>query len=542
MVIVEEIVRVADADAENQKMYLTNLMRIMDSLEVESKKWEVYKKSVNKGNLNEQVKFLYRVVNDFFQLLKESISSKNQSIEKLEQIREKAVKNKKNRTRLNSSLFNSSLKRSYIFVDAIKHGKEVSCRYKDEKGIDGSPFNCIEEFSDSPEPNVSNSVRFEKDSLENTEKLANDLRSAQSQLRFLQETIAELQAKDEKNQELLKVIQFPKDNGLTNEISKFFQLASQFSLLKSRTKSDLQYFSEYIQEINLSFKGKIQDLLLEHRKEIDELKDINESILYEKEVLKDTFQIDVKRMMNELTEVKKMNKDLKDSLLKLSNKYESQNKMNNELFAIANLNSGESVAGFKNVWTAQQKFVSKLQGVFGVKDLDVLLTSILEEKELKTVQKTDFSGILTEIFQTFDKNTLKISTAFKTFIEKYQFKVEKCKQLIEIFKKVYESDMTGCLQEIESQNTAVQKYSIKVEELERSIIKYKHLEKELQCVISTKSLELQESNENFSTLQEFTENCIRVIEEFKNLYSTKEEFKTLEPAIEEILALSKEIL
>lgn len=543
MVIVEEIVKVADVDAENQKVYLRNLMKIMDCLEIESTKWENSQKSVNKGKLNEQIKFLYRLVNDFFQLLKDSISSKNQSIEKLENIREKAVKNKKNRTRLNSSLFNSSLKRSYIFVDPPKREKELNYRYKDEKasvkGIDGSPFNCIEEFSDSPEPNVNSSVRFEKDSLENPEKLSNDLRAAQTQIRFFQETIAELQAKDEKTQELLKTLQFPQGPSLKSQIPKLF---SQFSLLKSSTYSDLQYFSEYINEKNLNFKEKIKDFLFEHKKEIDELKDLNESSLYEKEVLKDTFQVEVKKLMNELIEVKKMNKDLKDSLLKLSNKYESQNKMINELFAIANLNNGESVAGFKAVWTGQQKFVSKLQGVFGVKDLDALLTRILDGQELKTSPKLNFSGLQTEIFQAFDKNLLKVSTAFKNYVEKYQFKVEKCKQLIEIFKKVYESDMTGCLQEIESQNTAVQDYSIKVEELERSIIKYKHLERELHCVISTKSLELQESIENFSTLQEFTENCIRVIEEFKNLYSTNEEFKALEPAIEEILALSKEIL
>lgn len=550
MKIVDEIVKVADVDAENQKLHLKSLLRIMENLESENKKWEDLNYSYAKPNFVEQNKFLCSLVNEFFQLLKECIGAKDLSISTLEKIREKAVKRMKDHKRLNSSLFNSSVKHSYIFVDPPRTEVNQAGRYRDEKTyskvFENSPFKCIEEFNESQEQGLNHSVRIEKDSLENPEKLADDLRVALSQIRSFQEIIAELQKKEKKLQENIEDLKNARPSSLRlhfpSYIPKFVELTKLFYQFKSSTRSELEAFCKYIQELSTKNEAKLRQSQLKLRKEIEELKDLNESLGYEKDVLKDTFQAEVKKLMNELLEVKKLNKDLKDSLLKLSTKYESQNKANNELMAALNLNNGESIAGFKAAWAAQQKFINKLQNHFGIKDLETLSNSILEEKKVRVEENTDALAIFKNTYQVFDKNLAKFSTIFKNFTEKYEFKVEKCKHLLEIFKKVYENDMTGCLQEIESQSLAIKEYSVKVEELERSVIKYKHIERELQCVISTKSLELQESNENFTTLQEFTENCIRVIEEFRNLYISKEEFKDLEPAIEEILALSKEVL
>jgi cellulose biosynthesis protein BcsQ len=114
--------------------------------------------------------------------------------------------------------------------------------------------------------------------------------------------------------------------------------------------------------------------------------------------------------------------------------------------------------------------------------------------------------------------------------------------LLEIFKKIYENGVHGCLFDIDQQGNLSNDHSERIEELERSLIKYKNMERELQCIISTKTLELQESNENFNILQEFTENCIQVIEEVRNLCTGSEKFKDLLPAIHEILELHEKLL
>ena len=84
------------------------------------------------------------------------------------------------------------------------------------------------------------------------------------------------------------------------------------------------------------------------KEQIEELLDLNEGLRIQTEALKDAFQIEVKKINSESQEIKKSNKELKDSLFKLTSKCETQNKTINEIASLIFSGSGDSLAIIKN--------------------------------------------------------------------------------------------------------------------------------------------------------------------------------------------------
>ena len=541
--IIDEIVKIVDIDAENQKIHLKSLLKIMESLNTENKKWESQAKCTQKSSSTDQIKFVFSIISDFFQLLKDSIQTKDQSISRLERVREKAQDHKKH-IRLSSSIFEDH-KHSYIFIDPPEIPSGISIkRYQEDKTCskfnETSPFTYAENLVTENE--VSLPYKLEKDSLENNDKASEDLRTSQSQNRIFQSTILNLQQKDQKNCEIIQNMQKKSREFKVKSTQVLKNFHQDLTLLKTNVNEEFLRFCSYIKQRFYELERKMNysrmSSLSSVNKELEELKYLNEAMELEKEALKDSFQGEIRKCMAEQQELKKLNKDLKDSLLKLSTKYETQNKLTSEIMSLVN-HPGDTIQTFKLTWQLQQKFIARIQSFFNEKDLEMLSLKILNRDVDSSDSNQKYLALIEEVYKNYENNIGKIMNVLSNFIEKYLLKLEKCKQLFEIFKKIYINGMHGGMLEVESLGGFSNGVNERIEELERSVIKYKHSERELQCIISTKTLELQESIENFNTLGEFTENCIRVIQEFQNLCSGKEEFNQILPAIKEILELSE---
>ncbi|OMJ86565.1 hypothetical protein SteCoe_11847 [Stentor coeruleus] len=354
-------------------------------------------------------------------------------------------------------------------------------------------------------------------------------------------------------------------------LSQITQLKSSLFSLKSLCSEDFSNMKLEIQRHMLTYPSEIfalqRSMSKNYQIEIEELIDSNDGLRSQIEALKEAFQTEVRTLNVETSELKKMNKDLKESLLKLSNKYEIQNKFITEIMTSVPRETTENLTNLKDYILSILNIYKKITNIYKETNPELLLKIISEEAKIPNNQqsesiilaienylKQDRHHILdylkkqnstlclqiVETGQVLEKNFKSISSIAEGFLDEKIMKIEQSMEKLAKFKILIAKYMGDYAQEIQNRENDNNELNEKVESLERQVIKMKLNEKEMQCVISSKTIEMQESNEDFNTLQEFSDNCVRVIEQVNLELKDKKEWEHLTLAMNELLELHRQ--
>lgn len=348
------------------------------------------------------------------------------------------------------------------------------------------------------------------------------------------------------------------------------QMKSVIFSIKNQYIEDLGSAKREVQKQILGFPSMIlafqRSVTKNSQIEIEDLIDSNESFRSQIEALKEAFQVEVRNMNAETAEVKKMNKDLKDSLLILSNKYEIQNRFVNEIMAAVPSHASENLNKLKDHVLAIISTYKLITRIYQESNPEILCKTLSEIKVptdsnsesilkniesylntnrnqiIESLQKKDrtLRIQLVEVGQVFEKHFKNINAVTAGFLDEKIMKVQESIKKLSTFKNVVAKYMDECLLEMKSREKACDDLNEKIGGLERQVIKMKINEKELQCVISSKIIEIQDSKENFNTLQEFSEDCVRVLEKVNMELKKKREYEQFTLAMDELLEIHKE--
>ncbi|OMJ72845.1 hypothetical protein SteCoe_28614 [Stentor coeruleus] len=356
------------------------------------------------------------------------------------------------------------------------------------------------------------------------------------------------------------------------QIKHFFsqvsQLKSLFLSLKASFTEDFSNMKLEIQKHILTYPSEIFSLQRSMSKnyqiEIEELIDSNDSLRSQIEALKEAFQSEVRALNADTSELKTINKSLKDSLLKLSNKYETQNKFITEIMTSIPNKTTENLTSIKDYILSVLNIYKTITNIYKEANPEILLKIISEETKVSNNQqsesillsienylKQDRYNILdylqkqnsilclqiVETEQVLEKKFKSLTSIAEGFLDEKIMKVEQSMGKLIKFKNIIAKYMSEYVQEMQGREKDNDELNEKVESLERQVIKMKLNEKEMQCVISSKTIEMQENNEDFNTLQEFSENCVKVIEHVNTELKDKKDFEHLTLAMNELLEL-----
>lgn len=354
-------------------------------------------------------------------------------------------------------------------------------------------------------------------------------------------------------------------------LTQVVQVKSSVFSLKSSCVEDFSNMKLEIQRHMLTYPSEIfalqRSMSKNYQIEIEELIDSNDGLRSQIEALKEAFQTEVRTLNIETSELKKMNKDLKDSLLKLSNKYEIQNKFITEIMTSVPSKTTESLSNLKDYILSILNLYTTITSIYKETNPEILSKNISEQAEISNDQqseiillsiekylKQDRHNILgylqkqnstlrlqiVETGQVLEKNFKSITSIAEGFLDEKIMKVEQSMEKLVRFKTLIAKYMNDCIQEMQSREKGNDELNEKIESLERQVIKMKLNEKEMQCVISSKTIEMQESNEDFNTLQEFSDNCVRVIEQVNLELKDKKDYEHLTLAMNELLELHRQ--
>ena len=297
-----------------------------------------------------------------------------------------------------------------------------------------------------------------------------------------------------------------------------------------------------------------------HQEQIEDLLESNESFRIQTEALKDAFQTEVKKLNQEASEVKKLNKDLKDSLLKISTKYENQNKFINEIAQLIQFGGNDNLTTIRNYIQTQQAFMSEIFDCFKEKNTENLLSTIIELKKEKDSgnsmlkklsqvvydlekytgeqafqilgylknKEAKYKIFIEEIKQNFEKNMRNMLAAFNALIDGNLDRIKKCFSRVLQYKSNNGKNMDENLMDIYEKNNLLEEMTDHVCELEDKLQQSKFNQIELNDIITKQAKEIINSTEESNKLKIYHDSCLQLFEEYKDIdcqYSECNEFK-----------------
>ncbi|OMJ67281.1 hypothetical protein SteCoe_35597 [Stentor coeruleus] len=586
----EMLIKVIDMELESDKECIKNLKVFICKIENERKNLEkMFNEEVGEGKLKENCEqkavFISQYAEEALQILKKSIVSREKRMRLLQ----------------NSSSFEKNFSRDRISLsfDHSKPPSAIKLRNPLEKPLlclRREPINfrkIIESKEDTekiwnPECydlfNGDNSIlsldsdseTSNYDNISKTPEIHRSFNSKKAQAPSYSTVKSFHNITQNQTFPVIKILdcskQVPKNNLLYKKLmmivrqmkSEIFGIKNQYIEEFGNIKSEMQKQVFGFPSMILAFQ---KSMTKNSQIEIEELIDSNESFRSQIEALKEAFQVEVKNINIETGEIKKLNKDLKDSLLILSNKYEIQNRFVNEIMAAVPNHASENLNKLKDYVLAIITTYKLITRIYQESNPELLYKILSEEikvptthnsesilKSIEAYLNTNRNNIieslqkkdrtlriqLVEVGQVFEKHFKNINAITAGFLDEKIMKVQESIGKLSTFKNVVAKYMDECALELKSRGKVCDDLNEKIGSLERQVIKMKINEKELQCVISSKIIEIQDSKENFNTLQEFSEDCVRVLEKFNMELKIKREYEQFTLAMDELLEIHKE--
>ena len=286
------------------------------------------------------------------------------------------------------------------------------------------------------------------------------------------------------------------------------------------------------------------------KEQIEELLDLNEGLRIQTEALKDAFQIEVKKINSESQEIKKSNKELKDSLFKLTSKCETQNKTINEIASLIFSGSGDSLAIIKNFVISRlespESKETNLESSFAVSQLkkendycnDKLkkISFVIYELEKYTGQQSvqileylknkegKYKIIFEEVKQVIDKNIRQFMASFNVLAIEKMGKIRKCADKLFLLKSSLNLQRTESLNELRLKDKIL-------DQMNAGCFK-----QEISFCANKNEPTIEEKNfEDFETLKSHYEECIEMLKIISKLDMDITDFTGYKIKIDELL-------
>ena len=309
-----------------------------------------------------------------------------------------------------------------------------------------------------------------------------------------------------------------------------------------------------------------------YEESIEELSEQNENLKIQNDALKDAFQVEVKKINLESQEIKKMNKDLKDSLLKLSNKFDTQNKSIGEIAQLLPNLTGDNLSGIKNFITLQIAFNSEVFALFQEKDLPKILETLSELKKESNTAKEPRNSILlkfnepisdlelytgqtflsilsylqqrdrqqkiliSEVKQVFEKNTRNVIATFSALIDEKLIKIQGCVKNLGKLKRSLLSQKGVFSSESINNETLLEEMTNHICDLEEQIQEHKFNQIELNNIITKQAKDFIQLTEESNKAKIFTTKCMRVLQHLSDLQIENSQFVEIKSEIVSILS------
>lgn len=377
----EQFLRILESEIECDKNSLNTLSGIMKKVEYE-------KDSLMRNKGFDRISLVGRIIEEFLGVLRTCLTEKKSRMADLRSVKTNINKSVQVRSRRNNSFENMYKKQQLSNTLTQNH---VITSMSNSVKSDFKHLDIFKPFEfDVDHLNITSS-ESSKSSISKPpikqSPIKKDLQAPNNQIKDLQVLIENLKSNELKNDQEIQKLQ-----NLNNSLKKHikssnlavFEALAQVKLeiksVKEFCFSELERaFNEIGEKSELVSKKTGKWVLLSKQKysqEIENLNDSNEGFQAQIEALKEVFQGEVRKMNNETTEVKKMNKELKDSIMKINTVYERQSRCLFELGRMVNVVTGEHFDGLEKVIGEYCRFVDELIKEFGEKDLSKLLLKV----------------------------------------------------------------------------------------------------------------------------------------------------------------------
>lgn len=592
-ILIQAVKQELTSDANNIK----NLRNVIEKLEKEKK---IIEDSFNSSGdrcscikriSDSKIGLVVRAIRDVLNILGDAISIRKRNIKSLQMTSPSEYLSTDDYGNISDSApspaslkkhLSSSLKQNSKFTNLIGTRKSLEkmqhsdtfTKKSEQDFLENSVTDSIENFEIEQESLKFNLFCTENNHAIDLAKANIDLTTALNKAKVLEDKIKDLQLQNASYKERISELQEKNEKKLWNSAKlrnaqkTVKGLTDDYKILK---KACFEGFSQISKEIQGNVKEMIgkffafqKDFEKENKGKIEELLECNEGLRIQTEALKDSFQMEVKKMNCEGQELKKMNKDLKDSLLKLSTKYDFQNKIIADIVLLIPNPIGENLACIKSFVHSQTLFFTEVSYYFQENNIEIILEKIkslkpdkdcgsfavtepsLIVKELETYTGRNLFEILgflkqkdsmlksqiLEIPQNFQKALRMTLAFFNNQIDENLEKLEKCLDFLRVFKQ-------NPLKKNPNPSTEfnlLEEMTDHVCELEDQIQDHKCEQIGLNNIITKQAKDLIQAKEELNKAKLFTERSLHFFQELLDLDLKTPQFLELKSEVSAFLS------